>query len=409
MCVLQNMTNSLRNELLQRCCLCRQWIASPSHIKAHIRRSHPEVYNMYIHDITSQCSLLVSLLQDPCPFCLQSVSSKHRDRHAIRCPVLVQLALCCCHNGGHSPGSRNRLSLRGTLAGIPGLATATAATVTSNRPRGTGTERGRRQAANEVAQTERQRRPQTTTMAAGPQPGNILWGGWREASGSQAQSQQETLQMLVQLTLRQEDAINVLRMDRGFLLLFKTQGQETVVRDNHRLAPEKGRQPSRPPSPHSLVKEPAFGNEDKAGEAHHISRAGRAHGKAGLDQAARKQAPSWLPLAYNPETKQEIPHPTLGPLEHADLMKGLEILFQHLNGQIMQRFHSTTQYKGEMLAFMLEVSNRGAEADRVHEALVSLCHLSAWHVIGARFRMELPKRSPLANRLQKMLPKQSRA
>ena len=89
----RQLTDQLRGELLQRCCLCRQWIASPSHIKAHLRRSHPEIYHKHSDSITTQCGLLSSLIRDPCPFCLQKVSTKHKDGHATRCRSVASFSL----------------------------------------------------------------------------------------------------------------------------------------------------------------------------------------------------------------------------------------------------------------------------------------------------------------------------
>ena len=223
--------------------------------------------------------------------------------------------------------------------------------------------------------------------------------------------------MLAQLTLRQEDAINVLRMDRGFLLLFKTAGQETVVHTLFEIATawrqKKANNQVDLPLRVALLKSLVL--EMKTRLEHLVSTQGQVEKlqKLGWVKVNEGRPPSWLPLVYNQETKTETAHPTLGCLEHEDLMKALDTLQMHMNGQIMQRFHSTrplaAQYKGEMLAFMLEISLRGPEEQKVHEALVSLCHVSAWFSIGARLRMETPKRSPLANRLQKMLPKPYRA
>ena len=63
-------------------------------------------------------------------------------------------------------------------------------------------------------------------------------------------------------------------------------------------------------------------------------------------------------------------------------------------------------YKGEMLAFMMEVSTRGPSPLRVHQALGTLSHSAIWFLIGARLRPDTPKRSPLATKLQELLRNQ---
>ena len=49
---------------------------------------------------------------------------------------------------------------------------------------------------------------------------------WQD-EGDQGESR--ALQMLIQLCLRQEDSINMMRMDRAYLMLFKTKGEETLL------------------------------------------------------------------------------------------------------------------------------------------------------------------------------------
>ena len=173
----RDLTVDIRAELLQRCCLCRQWIASPSHIKSHIRRSHPTVFEAYFQDITQQCGLMSSLIHDPCPFCLQPVQSKHRDRHATCCPVLLQVALCCVQNG-HDTARRNRLTLRGTLACLPGQSSARPAGLSGSgqlsEHSGTNTHRGGKP-SSQVAETERQGGSATAVAAGKPRSFLLEW------------------------------------------------------------------------------------------------------------------------------------------------------------------------------------------------------------------------------------------
>ena len=114
---------------------------------------------------------------------------------------------------------------------------------------------------------------------------------------------------------------------------------------------------------------------------------------------------------YQQEKKQDVPFPDMGPLPHTDAITALEKIVHSLDGQIVQRFHATRpmadSYTGDMIAFLLEVSIKGPEPLRVHQALAKLANSAIWYLIGARMRPETPKRSPLANKLQDLLRGQS--
>ena len=220
------------------------------------------------------------------------------------------------------------------------------------------------------------------------------------------------MQMVIQLCLRQEDSINVMRMDRAYLMLFKTQGGETVLSMLKDVADKwkelKAAGTTDCPLRVALYKCMVLELQTRA----------KAMVDTKLDLLIRQgwvvkkegQEPCWLPLMYNKEKQQDVPVPDLGPLPHSDAMNALQQLLVQMDGQLIQRFHATrpmaTTYKGEMLAFLLEVSTRGANPLRVHQALGTLSHSAIWFLIGTRLRPDTPKRSPLATKLQAMLGNQ---
>ena len=105
---------SLKKEMLEHCCLCRQWVADRRHIKLHIRQSHG-VQCQEIHDkAVAGCQQLTGAITCFCPFC-DVPSLTNRQRHAVGCTVLYQAALCC-RSYGQSAGGGGRLTLRGIAA-----------------------------------------------------------------------------------------------------------------------------------------------------------------------------------------------------------------------------------------------------------------------------------------------------
>ena len=108
--------HGLRKEMLEHCCVCRQWITSSQFIKSHIHRSHRDIYELHNDPVVSNCQLLVTSITDPCTYCGKPVPAKHRSTHAFKCPVLYQAAPCCRLHGDSQPGpGRNRLPLRRPL------------------------------------------------------------------------------------------------------------------------------------------------------------------------------------------------------------------------------------------------------------------------------------------------------
>ena len=118
----------LRKELMQHCCLCRQWMSDSRRFKTHVQKSHPEVYAACHEQAVADCKGLESSLMCPCDYCGQSFT--HKARHVAGCSVLYQVALACRAHG-RAQQSECKLSVRGhtaggesSQAGRPGLETA---------------------------------------------------------------------------------------------------------------------------------------------------------------------------------------------------------------------------------------------------------------------------------------------
>ena len=108
----------LRQELRERCCMCHQWVASHSHIKHHIRKTHPDLYKQFHDTVVADCQLLATSLSEPCPYCgLQCIQNKRK--HASQCIVLYQASLSCRRHGQQHDLRGARLSLWGLPSSGP--------------------------------------------------------------------------------------------------------------------------------------------------------------------------------------------------------------------------------------------------------------------------------------------------
>ena len=115
----------------------------------------------------------------------------------------------------------------------------------------------------------------------------------------------------------------------------------------------------------------------------------------------------WNPMMWNRTEAKEVLVPDLGPLAQSDALNQIDKLLEGIDSVTLQRFHSTRpladEYRSEMACFLLEISNRGTMATRLYQAMSSLCQSSVMFLIGARLRRETQKRSPMIDRMSKVL------
>ncbi|CAE7440197.1 unnamed protein product [Symbiodinium sp. CCMP2592] len=114
--------------------------------------------------------------------------------------------------------------------------------------------------------------------------------------------------------------------------------------------------------------------------------------------------PSWAYLRWNPTTERQEVDNSRPPLPHSEALNALTKI-NELAGQdgLLHKFHATrkmaSEYRSPVLPFLIMVSNRGSEAQSLHQSLIQICDNSCLRLVGARLRQERMKRQPLANLL----------
>ena len=221
----------------------------------------------------------------------------------------------------------------------------------------------------------------------------------------------QMLSMMTQLLLRHEDSINILRLDKAYSMMFKTSGEETILATVHNLE-VRWRELQETKKTDcakriALFKGVLLELQTRVKNMTESEAKIKELIKLGWMSKQDGREPMWLPLVWNVELQKDVPCPDMGPLPNSQAVQALEVLLEHACGQVIHRFHAkrpmAQTYKSDMLEFMLEVSLKGTNPVRVHEALGTLCNSSLWLLIGARLRPELPKRSELAKKLQHMI------
>ena len=164
----------------------------------------------------------------------------------------------------------------------------------------------------------------------------------------------------------------MMRMDRAYLMLFKTKGEETLLPIFKDIADKwtehRAAGTTEAPLRVALFKCLALELQSRAKQM--IETKLEDLVKLGWVIKKENMEPCRLPLMYHQEKGRDIPVPDMGPLPRSEAVAALEKIINNMDGQIIQRFHATRplaeSYAGDMLAFMLEVSIKGPEPLRVH-------------------------------------------
>ena len=237
--------------------------------------------------------------------------------------------------------------------------------------------------------------------------------GWSQQG--QSRGQEDLVQLLAQLCLRQEDALNLMRLDRAFLMSFRTQSPESMLGTLYNISQrwKEQREAGRTDCPLRVALFKCVILELKTrimAVAEQPDKLAILIKKGWVIQEEGKEL-TWATLMWSQSEQKDIPLPDMGPLPHSDAVKVLDRILNGLDGNILQRYHSTRplsqQYAGEMVPFLMEISNRGETPQLVYQSLLSLSNSTVWFMVGARLKTETLKRSPLAQRLQKLVSSKS--
>ena len=227
---IRDLTNvDLSRECREHCCICRQWIADTRHMKQHIKQSHPHVYAKYHQQLVADCAALSGtvLASQPCPvIAVQPPSLSDMRRCA---PYFIRSPWCVALMSGMGTTSAEQEITSLFAPYLPSLSTAAPL--------------GKRQGAPARRDPPKHRRPESkgASGALGKGKGKGSRGGGSSQPGSASNQSpipnlqeeegiKEVIRMLMQVSIRHEDHINLLRLqDRSFLLWMKTSSPESML------------------------------------------------------------------------------------------------------------------------------------------------------------------------------------
>ncbi|CAE7380080.1 slc47a1 [Symbiodinium sp. CCMP2592] len=211
----------------------------------------------------------------------------------------------------------------------------------------------------------------------------------------------QLIPLIAQLCLRFEDAINILRLDRAYVMLFKTKSEESIVKTLHDLSQrwEELKEAKQTDSAKRIALFKGMLMELQTRIKGMIEKEDKVKQLIQMGWMSKQEGrePMWLPLVWNVEQQKDVPCPDMGPLPHTKAMQALDTLLEYACGQVIHRFHPTRplvpEHAGEILEFKMEVSLKGVAPTQVHDALTQLSNSALWLLIGARKVLRLALRN----------------
>ena len=238
----------------------------------------------------------------------------------------------------------------------------------------------------------------------------------RESERGSEEAEGHLLRVIAQLLLRHEDAISILRADKGMLFFLKTGGQESFLPTLFNLSQAWNKerekpiaQRQEPLSPLRIVLVKAFLSEmaariTKVTEDPEVRKKVIAAGWATQRRTRRFRGIFKCTMRRRSRNMWIRASP---PLPHARIMQLLEGVAESLRPEVVQRFHATRpqaeSYQGPVVVFMMEVAHRGEYAQVLYRNMADLAHSMVWNLMASRMRLETIGRSPLPIALRSCL------
>ena len=219
------------------------------------------------------------------------------------------------------------------------------------------------------------------------------------------------LRAMARLAIRLEDQQSLDRLDKGFLIHQKTQVPECMLGEMFKISETwKEAKASIPPKVTSSLRVILFKSfmTEFQSRLQMVEKPEVTEGLISKDWICRQgEELHWRYLSWDVEKQQDVHHPTLELISHTTILQSVQSLLEHVSDQTLHRYHATRPlaetFTGPSVCFMLEISLRGARAQKMHQALCNLAQCAAMKLMGTNLVRERIKRSPLAQQIDKML------
>ena len=214
---------------------------------------------------------------------------------------------------------------------------------------------------------------------------------------------------MAKMIMRQEEVIAELRMDKAFMLYFR-EDEVSILPGLYQVAKEWSKQQeegtSQTTSPVRTLLLACLIQQLRDRVAYMTA---DAEGVTKLQAAGWMNTDKqWTRQRWCHQAKKLVQHPEAGVMAHQDLMANIDFLLVNLQGEVIQKFHSTKRLQAleedqaTMAQFFLSVSLRGDLATKVHETFGKLIGVSALQLVGLSMKRATLKRSPMAQQVARL-------
>ncbi|OLQ05950.1 RNA-directed DNA polymerase from mobile element jockey [Symbiodinium microadriaticum] len=368
--------SAVRLELTQHCVLCHFWVADFRHMKQHLNKAHP-------HEMTN-------LLPGSLSLCASFKSQLRRGSGCIVLPLLT--ARMYGHEQDFAINEEAAIFANCWPAAPEFLLSPTASLSPDHRSQ-------KRPRPNQPPRWPGQRPPSYQGHRGHPF-GSSSYGP------SRPPHHQDPLRLLTRVVLQQEQTISRLRHDKGFVL-FMRQGEDGTLGALMRVAKEwnskksQADQTVRSPLRTVLLSSMVSTLLKLAQQA-----VATEENKQKMITAEWLTTSSeWTYRTWNPSERRLVVDTTKSPLQHAEIVRILNYLLEHLTGEAIQRFNSTVtlpkleQQGANIATFALEVSLRGQAAAEIYRHFERLCGSAIMSLIGVSMKKDTLPQTPAAKQL----------
>ena len=217
------------------------------------------------------------------------------------------------------------------------------------------------------------------------------------------------------ISLRHEDDLALIRLDRGFVLHQRTKAQQSILATMLDISSEWKtlQKEGKVKSSLRLTLFRCFMTEFQSRVATAVTKQQTRDFMLQMGWVVTGQdgTVAWNYMQYENDEQKEIPDQDVKPLPHQTLLTTLAEVSKLANEETLHRFHAkrpmSENYEGDVLGFLIQISLRGPQANALFEALLLLVRSSSMSLMGAGLRRERIRRTPAATQLSKMLDNKS--
>ena len=220
---------------------------------------------------------------------------------------------------------------------------------------------------------------------------------------------QEHVRLMSKVVLQQADALQLLQLDRGFMMFLKQDARSILPSLLNMSREWRQKKEQGDPTLVSPLRTILLAGLLKELLQRLQAISATAEGRKSAQAAGwMTEGGDWNYLKWCAKSKRLLTDTSRPALQHTEAVRLLNMLYSNMKGDIVLNFYSTQgmqrleEQGATSAAFKLEISLRGQDAAEVHEALVKFINNASTGLVGMSLRREKRDRGPLQQQLAQL-------